>query len=109
MAIGDETPITCRPAELLEPGLEAARKEIGDLAQSEEDVVTYALFPQIARPFFERRKLGLGGKEEVAAAIAAAMFKQAEAKEAKPGIAAGPGKAESMWKLAARAGVQRGW
>jgi len=109
LAIGSEKPITCRPGDLLEPGWEAAKKEIGDLAQSEEDVVSYALFPQIAKPFFERRKKGLGGKEEVAAAIAAALFAQADAKEAKPETAAGPCKAGSMWKMAARAGVQRGW
>lgn len=107
-AIGNEKPITCRPAELLEPGWEAAKKEVGDLARSEEDVVSYALFPQIARPFLQRRNQGLGGKEEIAAAIGAALFEQADAKNAKPEIAAGPAKA-SMWKLAGRAGVQRGW
>jgi oxaloacetate decarboxylase alpha subunit len=108
LAIGNEKPITCRPAELLEPGLEAARREIGDLATCEEDVVSYALFPQIAKPFFIRRRQGLGGKEELAAAIAAALFNQADAKSARPEAAAGPVRG-SMWKMAARAGVQRGW
>ncbi len=57
-ALGDEEPITCRPAELLEPGFEKAREEIGDLARNEEDVLSYALFPQPAREFFELREAG---------------------------------------------------
>ena len=106
-AIGNEKPITCRPAEMLAPGLEAARREIGDLARSEEDVVSYALFPQIAKPFFERRNKGLGGKEEVAAAIALALFQQVDQKEARP--AAGPVSKVSPWKLSARGIAKEGW
>ncbi|MGB9662965.1 MAG: acetyl-CoA carboxylase biotin carboxyl carrier protein [Moorellaceae bacterium] len=56
--IGEEEPITGRPADYLEPRLEQARKEIADLAESEEDVVSYALFPQVARKFLENRRLG---------------------------------------------------
>jgi len=108
LAIGNEKPITCRPGDLLEPMFEAAKRELGDLATCDEDVVSYALFPQIAKPFFIRRQQGLGGKEEVAAAIAAALFAQVDAKAAKPQTAAGPVRG-SMWKQAARAGVQRGW
>jgi len=59
LAIGDEEPIDCRPADLLEPGFEKAAAEIGDLAENEEDVLCYALFPQVAREFLERRKKGL--------------------------------------------------
>jgi oxaloacetate decarboxylase alpha subunit len=76
--IGDEQPIDCRPADLIEPGLEKARQEIGDLAQSEEDVISYALFPQVARPFLERRADGSGGKEAVVAAIAALVTQGAQ-------------------------------
>ena len=108
-AIGDEEPITCRAADMLAPGWEDAKKEIGDLAQSDEDVMSYALFPQIAKPFLLRRKQGLGGKEEVAAAIGEALFQQASNKEVKPAMAAGPAQEGSMWKMAARAGIQRGW
>ncbi len=54
--LGDEQPITCRPADLLEPELEKCRKEIGGLARSEEDVLSYCLFPQVAREFFEWRE-----------------------------------------------------
>ena len=53
--LGKKQPITCRPADLLEPGLEKARKEIGSLARSEEDVLSYALFPEIAKEFFVSR------------------------------------------------------
>jgi pyruvate/oxaloacetate carboxyltransferase len=45
-------PITCRPADLLPPGLEEARRQIGDLATSDEDVLSYALFPDIAKEYF---------------------------------------------------------
>jgi len=57
---GDTKLIKCRPADLLEPKLDTLRKEIQDLAESEEDVLSYALFPQVARKFFEwRRNKGL--------------------------------------------------
>ncbi len=55
-AIGDESVITCRPADLLEPELENYRNELGDLAEQEEDVLSYALFPKVALDFFARRK-----------------------------------------------------
>ena len=54
-AIGDEEVITCRPADLLEPELEKYKEESKDIAKSEEDVLSYALFPQVARKFFEQR------------------------------------------------------
>ncbi len=50
--LGTKQPIGARPADLLAPGLETARREIGPLARSEEDVLSYALFPDIARDFF---------------------------------------------------------
>ena len=55
MAIGDDEVITCRPADLLEPELEKYREETKDIAKSEEDVLSYALFPQVARTFLENR------------------------------------------------------
>ena len=54
--IGDETPITCRPADLIEPQLPKLREEIKEYARSEEDVLSYALFPQQARDFLGRRE-----------------------------------------------------
>ena len=53
--LGDQEPITCRPADLLAPGLDDARREIGGLARSDEDVVSYAMFPDLARTFLEKR------------------------------------------------------
>lgn len=55
-ALGDEKPITCRPAELLAPGWEEACKAVGDLSECEEDVLTYALFPSIAPKFLEEKR-----------------------------------------------------
>lgn len=54
-AIGDAPVITCRPADMLEPELEKYRKEAGELAKSEEDVLSYALFPQVAEKFLKER------------------------------------------------------
>ena len=54
-AIGDTEVITCRPADLLEPELEKYKEETKDIAKSEEDVLSYALFPQVAAKFFEYR------------------------------------------------------
>lgn len=53
--IGDEKPITERPADYIEPQLEQARKEIGIYLQKEEDVISYAVFPQVAKKFLEER------------------------------------------------------
>ena len=53
--IGDDKVITCRPADLLEPELEKYRQESKDIARCEEDVLSYALFPQVARKFMENR------------------------------------------------------
>ncbi len=56
--IGDEEPITCRPADLIAPELDTMRaeiKEMGDLIEQEEDLLTYAQFGQVATKFFEKR------------------------------------------------------
>ncbi len=53
--IGDETQITCRPADQLKPELETLRNKLGSKAKQEEDVLSYALFEQVAMKFFERR------------------------------------------------------
>lgn len=54
--IGDEQPIQVRPADLLEPELEKCEKEAREAgARNEEDVLSYCLFPQVAKEFFEWR------------------------------------------------------
>ena len=62
--IGDDEVITARPADLLEPEMEKNKAEIGDMAKSTEDVLSYVLFPQVAKKFFED-KLKPNKKEEV--------------------------------------------
>ena len=54
--IGDDDVITCRPADLIEPQMTRLRKEIECYARSEEDVLSYALFPEQARDFLGRRE-----------------------------------------------------
>lgn len=57
-AIGREEVIDVRPADLIKPELDKLRREIGALAKSEEDVLTYAMFPDIGRRFLEEREAG---------------------------------------------------
>ncbi|SLM48354.1 2-oxoglutarate carboxylase large subunit [Nitrospira japonica] len=57
-AIGDEEPVKTRPADRLEPELEATRKELPDSATTVEDHLSFVLFPAIARDFFEAREKG---------------------------------------------------
>ncbi len=54
--IGDDEVITCRPADLFEPAMRGLREEISQYARSEEDVLSYALFPEQARDFLGRRE-----------------------------------------------------
>lgn len=63
-ALGDEPPIDCRPADLIKPELEKYKKELGDRAKSMEDVLSYALFPQVAEKFFTDREAKEKAKKE---------------------------------------------
>ena len=54
--IGNEEVITCRPADLLEPELEKLKDEIKEFIEQDEDVLTYAMFPQVAIEFFKHRQ-----------------------------------------------------
>ncbi|EHQ88097.1 acetyl-CoA carboxylase biotin carboxyl carrier protein [Desulfosporosinus youngiae] len=62
--IGDEEPLLVRPADILEPGMVKAKLDSIDFAQSAEDVVSYALFPQVAKKFFEERERGVLSRME---------------------------------------------
>ncbi|MGB9867366.1 MAG: oxaloacetate decarboxylase subunit alpha [Bacillota bacterium] len=55
MIIGDEEPITGRPADYLEPGLEQGKKGIAGYMENVEDVLSYILFPQVALKFLQER------------------------------------------------------
>ena len=54
--IGDTKPITCRPADLIEPQLEKIEAEMSQWKEQDEDVLSYALFPQVATDFFKYRE-----------------------------------------------------
>jgi len=57
-AIGNETLIEGRPADLLTPEMDKIKAEISDLATSEEDILTYAMFPDLGREYLQQRKDG---------------------------------------------------
>ncbi len=54
--IGNEKAITCRPADLIKPELEKLKKECAEWTEQPDDVLSYALFDQVAVKFFEQRK-----------------------------------------------------
>ncbi len=103
MIMGDEEPIDCRPADLLQPGFDKAAEEIGDLAKSEEDVLSYVLFPQVARTFLDSRAKG-AADDDIVLAIAQtpAVHEERAPMEVDDGE-----QRMSMWKLTGRIGY--GW
>ncbi len=56
LVLGDEERITCRPADLLKPELENYKEEIKEYIEQEEDVLSYALFPQVSLNYFKKRQ-----------------------------------------------------
>jgi oxaloacetate decarboxylase alpha subunit/pyruvate carboxylase subunit B len=72
-----EEPITCRPAEVLEPELEKAKEEIGDLAVDMDDLVLYAIYPVTGKKFLQWKY----GKEEPPAEVQPMSLETALAKE----------------------------
>jgi len=74
--LNNETAITHRPADDLEPEMEKATKEIEDLAESPEDVLSYVMFPAPAKEFMEWRREGGGPERELVAAVVAALTEQ---------------------------------
>jgi len=67
-----ETPITCKPAEVLKPELEAAKKIIGDLAVDDDDLILYTLFPVTGKKFLQMKY----GKEAVPASMKAITMEE---------------------------------
>ncbi len=65
--IGDKEPITCRPADLLKPELHKIAAEIEEWKEQDEDVLSYALFPQVALDFFKYRQAQKTGIDVAAA------------------------------------------
>ena len=66
-ALGDEQAITCRPADLIAPELDKLEKEVAPYKQQPEDVLSYALFPQVATDFFKYREAQQTGIDTKAA------------------------------------------
>ncbi len=63
-AIGDAEVITCRPADLLQPELEKYAEEAKDITNCEEDVLSYALFPQVYKKFYETKNAKANNKSD---------------------------------------------
>lgn len=58
LAIGNEDVIDCRPGDLLKPEMDNLTDQIGDLAETPRDVLTFAMFPEVGRDFLAQRKAG---------------------------------------------------
>ena len=85
---GGLKPITCRPADLLKPGLAAAAKEIpSKLIQAEEDILSYCLFPEVALGYFKWRAQPDGAKDPIPADV---EMQKAEAAEPSAGTSVSP-------------------
>jgi pyruvate/oxaloacetate carboxyltransferase len=99
--LGEEKPITHRPADDLPAELDVAKQEVGELAESAEDVLSYVMFPQPAKEFLQWRREGGGPERELVAAVVAAVAigekKAASASMAAPLAAAVSGDA-SAWR-----------
>jgi oxaloacetate decarboxylase alpha subunit len=55
LILGDEEAITCRPADLLEPGLKKAKAEIADMSKKDTDILSYAVFPQVWLQYYNAK------------------------------------------------------
>jgi len=94
---GEEKPIDGRPADFLPPELEKARQSLGELAETERDVISQALFPQITPEFLRWRRTFTDVPGQVIAAIAAAVAYEPPREEAAP-----PRERIEPWKWAGR-------
>ncbi len=95
--VGEEKPINGQPADTLPPELEKARQALGDLAESEKDVISQALFPQITPEFLRWRRTFTDVPGQVIAAIAAAVAYEPPQEAAAP-----PRERLEPWKWAGR-------
>lgn len=90
--LGKEKKITCRPADLLKPGLAQAAKELDPkLVQSEEDILSYCMFPAVALDYFQWRAKPEGERDPIPADTEMTVAKAAaEAKKAAEAPAPAP-------------------
>jgi oxaloacetate decarboxylase alpha subunit len=107
-AIGDEEPLKCRPADMLEPELPAAQEALKDIPHVPRDLVSYALYPQYALDFLKRKaqRLSRGTMTvELEVALAAAVLHMNGA--GTGAIAATVGRAQT-WGDASRSDLVEG-
>lgn len=79
--LNGEKPVTCRPADLLKPGLaEAAAQIAPKLIEKEEDILSYCLFPEVALGYFKWRAKPADQRDPIPADIEEGSAKQAETK-----------------------------
>ena len=84
LAVGNAEVIECRPADLLAPEMDKLRNEVEGLAKSEEDVLTYAMFPDLAKTFLQERNAGtlkpevLRDKDEASSSASHSRFAPSE-------------------------------
>lgn len=112
LILGDEKPITCRPADLIAPELEATKAKMKEYLQQEEDVLSYALLPQVAEAYFKLRRDGFPEPEKpaekatddklVAAVIAAAVAAMGEEDNTQYAIKSIRPASVSPWVLSGR-------
>lgn len=92
----DEQPFRGRPADLLEPQLEKTREEVQNEITSEEDLLSYILFPPVARAFFKERS---GQKQSPGARAQTTLPKQAAGNAQKPAAAPAPLRLENLYTV----------
>ncbi|MFH0849286.1 MAG: pyruvate/oxaloacetate carboxyltransferase [archaeon] len=97
--IGDEEIITCRPADLIQPEMARMKEESKDFVKKPEDILTFALFPQVGRQFLQRKPSDevLGRRRAAAIAVALAAREKSERHDRVP-----TSSDHSLWRLAAR-------
>ncbi len=111
--LGDAEMIQGRPADLLSPEYPKAAQETKGLSRGEEDIISYALFPQVAMDFFKLRVDGAVLPKELVAAIAAALAPMPSAPpipslpstQGPTPKAPAKGQGISPWKLAGRVAI----
>jgi pyruvate carboxylase subunit B len=106
LAIGDETPVEGRAADLLEPELPAAEERLGDRCEGIEDVITAAIFPQLTETYLKIRDTGGEDPDRLLAALAAVAFdvRERNTRVVDNGPATG---GVNPWKLAGRWEITR--
>lgn len=101
LILNGEKPVTCRPADLLKPGLaEAAAQIPSKLIQKEEDILSYCLFPEVALGFFKWRAKPEDQRDPIPADLERAGTKKAEPAAVQPDAVPQSAPAETLQKFA---------